>query len=125
MARYKGLIISGLNGNCLKFVLENFTAIKESDSDLYFVPVGINLKQRQGKELSIKELLLTKSTRLSPRETRASALRKQAHLKKAASLDNVKKTVSQHNCSLQFVLLNLRVAFALNNPEEKFSGRFH
>ncbi|KAK2570600.1 hypothetical protein P5673_004283, partial [Acropora cervicornis] len=66
---------------------EDHVRLKSTETDS-----GINLKQRQGKELSIKEVLLTKSTRPSPRETRASALRKQAHLKKAASSDYVKKT---------------------------------
>lgn len=74
--------------------------------------VGINLKQRAGKDLSTKDVFVkapqlsplahvrresqpsvTKSRKLSTRETRASALRKQAQFKKAASSDT-KKTVS-------------------------------
>ncbi|XP_068756739.1 transcriptional regulator ATRX homolog [Montipora capricornis] len=83
---------------------------------------GINLKKRHEKDLSVKEIFHSKisktslfahgekrllqtikSTRLSPRETRASALRKQAQLKKAASSDikKIKKDkvfrVNQHN----------------------------
>lgn len=74
--------------------------------------VGINLKQRAGKDLSTKDVFVkapqlsllaharresqpsvTKSKKLSTRETRESALRKQAQFKKAASSDT-KKTVS-------------------------------
>ncbi|XP_068756742.1 putative leucine-rich repeat-containing protein DDB_G0290503 [Montipora capricornis] len=83
---------------------------------------GINLKKRHEKDLSVKEIFHSKisktslfahgekrllqtikSTGLSPRETRASALRKQAQLKKAASSDikKIKKDkvfrVNQHN----------------------------
>lgn len=78
--------------------------------DLYDIFVGINLKQGQGKHLTSKELFAktakvsplyqgekrtsqTKSKLLSPKETRASELRKQAQLKKTNPLD-IKKTVS-------------------------------
>ena len=70
--------------------------------------VGINLKQGQVKKLLVKESSTKTSKiapfegkrnkkpklRLSPRETRASALRKQAQIKKTASLDS-KKNVNQ------------------------------
>lgn len=78
--------------------------------DLYDIFVGINLKQGQGKHLTSKELFAktakvsplyqgekrtsqTKSKLLSPKETRASELRKQAQLKKTNPLE-IKKTVS-------------------------------
>lgn len=70
--------------------------------------VGINLKQGQAQTLLVKELSTKTSNitpfggkrnkkpkiRLSPRETRASTLRKQAQIIKTASLDS-KKNVNQ------------------------------
>lgn len=70
--------------------------------------VGINLKQGQTKKLLVKESSTKTSNitpfegkrnkkpkiRLSPQETRTCTLRKQAQIKKTASLDS-KKNVNQ------------------------------